>query len=213
MAPRTLSFNRCWQTSIFLAVLAFPVSAYTPPATPNLPLTYEFTGLGAVAESTEFYNTQCDSNDFSWYGVDWACATGDPTNPVCIVKMAYHSTDANGCQDYIYPEIPNQNLTPDVLQEGSGDNKNLIEKLELMRIQDFNKNASDDKYQNTDLALSRQTNSLLNSLSRTLSYANDNRSIVDAINQWGATLQVNAQNLAQSDKEFWSNRFLLETVR
>lgn len=187
MAPSSFGFNRCRKAVIFLAAFGFPALAYTPPATPNLPLTYEFTGLGAVSESTEFYNTQCDSNDFSWYGVDWACATGDPQNPVCIVKMAYHSTDVNSCQNYTYPEPPNPDLTPDVLQNGSGDNQKLIEKLELIRIGQFNKLVDDGLYQDTDLSLARQTNSLLSSLSRTLSYANDNRSVVDAINTWGAT--------------------------
>lgn len=176
-------------TAYFLLVASFSanVLAYTPPATPNLPLFFEFTGANAVSESTDFYNSQCDSDSFSWYGVDWFCATGDPSNPVCQVKMAYHSTDVNSCQNSSPPLPPEPNLTPDVIQNGSGDNQKLIEKLELIRIGQFNKLVDDGLYQDTDLSLARQTNSLLSSLSRTLSYANDNRSVVDAINTWGAT--------------------------
>ncbi|MEL4257710.1 virulence factor TspB C-terminal domain-related protein [Shewanella xiamenensis] len=200
------------RTAYFLlaASISANVLAYTPPATPNLPLFYEFTGANAVSESTDFYNSQCDADNFSWYGVDWFCATGDPTNPVCQVKMAYHSTDVNACQDSSTPEFPDPNLTPDIVQNGSGDNQKLIEKLELMRISQFNKMVDDGIYQDTDLSLARQTNSLLSSLGRTLSYANDNRSIVDAINRWGATLQVNAQNVWQTEQEFWVNRHRLE---
>jgi len=210
MVIRTLSNRGLHKAGFFLTLFSTSLFAYTPPATPNLPLFYEFTGANAVSESTDFYNSQCDADNYSWYGVDWFCATGDPTNPICQVKMAYHSSDVNNCQSYIPPDLPDPNLTPDELQEGTGSNKNLIEKLELMRIAQFNKLVDDGLYQDKDLALSKQTNSLLNSLNHTLSYANDNRSIVDAINQWGATLQVNSQNLAQSEREFWANRFHLE---
>lgn len=165
-----------------LAFLSPFVFGYTPPATPNLPLSFEFLGSNAEAESTEFYNSQCDSNNFSWYGTDWFCAVGDPTNQVCYVKMAYHSSDVNNCQTYVPPEQPEPELISDTFTSTGGNNQNLIRKLELMRIQDFNQNHIDRQYQNTDLALSRQNNSLLSSLARSLQYANDNRSIVDAIN-------------------------------
>lgn len=90
-----------------LAVLSPFVFGYTPPATPDLPLNYEFLGSNAESESLAFYNTQCDSNNFSWRGIDWFCAVGDPTNQVCYVKMAYHATDVNNCQDSsIDPDNP-----------------------------------------------------------------------------------------------------------
>lgn len=187
MVIRSISNRGLHKAGFFLTLFSSSLFAYTPPATPNLPLFYEFTGANAVSESTDFYNSQCDSDNFSWYGVDWFCATGDPSNPVCQVKMAYHSTDVNSCQNSSPPLPPEPNLTPDVLQNGSGDNQKLIEKLELIRIGQFNKLIDDGLYQDTDLSLARQTNSLLSSLSRTLSYANDNRSVVDAINTWGAT--------------------------
>jgi hypothetical protein len=209
MAIRSLGFSGCCQAIILLA-FSLPAFAYTPPATPNLPLSFEFLGPNAEAESTAFYNTQCDSNNFSWYGTDWFCAVGDPANPVCYVKMAYFSTDVNQCQTYVPPEQPTPHLEPDTFTEKGGSNQNLISKLELMRIQDFNKNYEDGQYQNTDLALSRQNNSLLSSLNRTLQYANDNRSIVDAINTWGATLKLNDDSLALRDKEFWQTRHLKE---
>ncbi|WAX22037.1 hypothetical protein spd_00005 [Shewanella phage Dolos] len=212
MAFSPFGTHRLRPTYILLTALlcCSPAFAYTPPATPNVPLSFEFLGSTAQAESIAFYNTQCDSDNYSWYGTSWACATGDPANPVCIVEMAYHSTDVNQCTGYIPPTLPDLELTPDATQEGTGDNQNLIRKLEKMYLQDFNKNYEDGLYQDSSLALSRQTNSLLNSLSRTLSYANDNRSIVDAIDRWGATLQVNAQNVWQTQQEFWANRHRLE---
>ncbi|MBS0045116.1 hypothetical protein KFE26_22985 [Shewanella sp. M16] len=124
MAIRSLGFSGCCQAIILLAVSLPAYSAYTPPATPDLPLSYEFLGSNAEAESTAFYNTQCDSNNFSWRGVDWACAVGDPANPICYVKMAYHATDVNKCQDSggTDPENPDpenpdpENPDPDSLQ-------------------------------------------------------------------------------------------------
>ncbi|MBP7662320.1 MAG: hypothetical protein KA770_00445 [Shewanella sp.] len=210
MVNRTFGNLGLHKAGFFLALFSFPLFAYTPPATPNLPLSFEFLGPNAEAESTAFYNTQCDSKNFSWYGTDWFCAVGDPANPVCYVKMAYFSTDVNQCQAYVPPEQPTPHLEPDRFTEKGGSNQNLISKLELMRIQDFNKNYEDGQYQNTDLALSRQNNSLLSSLNRTLQYANDNRSIVDAINTWGATLKINDDSLALRDKEFWQTRHLKE---
>lgn len=124
MATCLARFNRLYSSLIFLAFTA-NAFAYTPPATPDLPLSYEFLGSNAVAESTAFYNTQCDSKNFSWYGVDWFCATGDPANPVCYVKMAYHATDVNNCQnsggtdpdpENPDPENPDPQPNPDNLQ-------------------------------------------------------------------------------------------------
>jgi len=121
MVNRTFGNLGLHKAGFFLALFSFPLFAYTPPATPDLPLSYEFLGSNAEAESTAFYNTQCDSNKFSWRGVDWFCATGDPANPVCYVKMAYHATDVNKCQDSggtdPDPENPDpQNPDPDSLQ-------------------------------------------------------------------------------------------------
>lgn len=122
MATCLARFNRLYSSLIFLAFTA-NAFAYTPPATPDLPLSYEFLGLNAEAESTAFYNTQCDSNNFSWRGVDWACAVGDPANPICYVKMAYHATDVNKCQDSggtdpdpENPDPENPDPNPDNLQ-------------------------------------------------------------------------------------------------
>jgi hypothetical protein len=201
MAIRSLGFGGCCQAIILLA-FSLPAFAYTPPATPNLPLSFEFLGPNAEAESTAFYNTQCDSNNYSWYGTDWFCAVGDPSNPVCYVKMAYFSSDVNHCQTYVPPEQPTPFLEPDTFTEKGGSNQNLISKLELMRIQDFNKNYEDGQYQNTDLALSRQNNSLLSSLNRTLQYANDNRSIVDAINTWGSTNHLEMRSQFEQDNHY-----------
>ena len=121
MVNRTFGNLGLHKAGFFLALFSFPLFAYTPPATPDLPLSYEFLGSNAEAESTAFYNTQCDSNNFSWRGVDWACAVGDPANPICYVKMAYHATDVNKCQDSggtdPDPENPDpQNPDPDSLQ-------------------------------------------------------------------------------------------------
>ncbi|MBS0044599.1 hypothetical protein KFE26_20215 [Shewanella sp. M16] len=121
MVNRTFGNLGLHKAGFFLALFSFPLFAYTPPATPDLPLSYEFLGSNAEAESTAFYNTQCDSNNFSWRGVDWACAVGDPANPICYVKMAYHATDVNKCQDSggTDPDSENpdpQNPDPDSLQ-------------------------------------------------------------------------------------------------
>lgn len=214
MAIRSLGFSGCCQAIILLAV-SLPAFAYTPPATPNLPLSFEFLGPNAEAESTAFYNTQCDSNNYSWYGTDWFCAVGDPSNPVCYVKMAYFSSDVNHCQTYVPPEQPTPFLEPDTFTEKGGSNQNLISKLELMRIQDFNKNYEDGQYQNTDLALSRQNNSLLSSLNRTLQYSNDNRSIVDAINNWGSSHMIETkdqhlQDTLYRNKQDAANKVMFE---
>ncbi|MCU8036857.1 MULTISPECIES: virulence factor TspB C-terminal domain-related protein [unclassified Shewanella] len=117
MATCLARFNRLYSSLIFLVFTA-NVFAYTPPATPDLPLSYEFLGSNAESESTAFYNSQCDSKKFSWYGVDWFCATGDPANPVCYVKMAYHATDVNKCQDSggTDPDPENPDPNPDNLQ-------------------------------------------------------------------------------------------------
>lgn len=215
MAFSPSSSHRLRQAYFLLAFLSPFSFAYTPPATPNLPLSFEFLGPTAEADSTAFYNTQCDSDNFSWYGTDWFCAVGDPTNQVCYVKMAYHSSDVNNCQFYTPPDLPDPNLTPDVLSQGSGDNQKLIEKLELMRIGQFNKMIDDTRYQDSDLALSKQTNSLLASLGRTLSYANDNRSIVDAINTWGSSHMIETkeqflQNSLYRNKQDAENKAMLQ---
>ncbi|AXH74874.1 MAG: hypothetical protein [Inoviridae sp.] len=178
-------------SSLFAVSTAY--AAYTPPETPDVPLYFEFTGLNAEAEADEFRTSQCDSNLFSWYSTGQICAVGDPTNPTCSVWMAYHATDVNQCKGYELPEQPTPLLEPDVLTENGGNNQNLINKLELMRIQDFNKNFSDGQYQGKDISLTRQTNSLLSSLSRSLQYSNDNRSVVDAINTWGSSHMIETQ--------------------
>lgn len=84
-----------------------------------------------------------------------------------------------------------------------------------MRIQDFNKNYEDGQYQNTDLALSRQNNSLLSSLNRTLQYSNDNRSIVDAINNWGSSHMIETkdqhlQDTLYRNKQDAANKVMFE---
>lgn len=99
MATRFVSNFGLYTASFILALFSFQLFAYTPPATPDLPLNFEFLGPNAESESLAFYNTQCDSNNFSWRGTDWFCAVGDPLNPVCYAKMAYHATDVNNCQD------------------------------------------------------------------------------------------------------------------
>lgn len=215
MVNRTSGNLGLHKAGFFLALFSFPLFAYTPPATPNLPLSFEFLGSNAEAESTAFYNTQCDSNNYSWYGTDWFCAVGDPSNPVCYVKMAYFSSDVNHCQTYVPPEQPTPFLEPDTFTEKGGSNQNLISKLELMRIQDFNKNYEDGQYQNTDLALSRQNNSLLSSLNRTLQYSNDNRSIVDAINNWGSSHMIETkdqhlQDTLYRNKQDAANKVMFE---
>lgn len=120
MVNRTSGNLGLHKAGFFLALFSFPLFAYTPPATPNLPLSFEFLGSNAEAESTAFYNTQCDSNNYSWYGTDWFCAVGDPSNPVCYVKMAYFSSDVNHCQTYVPPEQPTPFLEPDTFTEKGG---------------------------------------------------------------------------------------------
>ena len=123
MDIRSLGFSRCCQAIIFL-IASFPAfSAYTPPATPDVPLDFEFVGPTAESESKALYNSHCDSDDFSWRGTDWFCAVGDPTTQVCYVKMAYHATDVNNCQnsggtdpDPENPDPENPDPNPDNLQ-------------------------------------------------------------------------------------------------
>jgi hypothetical protein len=86
--------------SIFsLLLFSFPLFAeYSPPYTPGTKVTFQFDN---VDESKAFYESKCDSNNFSWHGMDngWFCAVGDPTNIVCIVDMTYDATDVNNCQN------------------------------------------------------------------------------------------------------------------
>jgi hypothetical protein len=84
---------------LLLACLSSPAFAYSPPATPGVEISFDFTGATAESDANTFFHTQCDSNDFSWKGTNLVCATGDPQNPFCTVWMVYFETDVNNCQD------------------------------------------------------------------------------------------------------------------
>ncbi|MBO1271195.1 hypothetical protein J3L11_05965 [Shewanella sp. 4t3-1-2LB] len=96
-----VSANRLCKAAFLLGLLSpvFPSFAeYTPPATPGVKVTFQFNDVEA---SKAFYASKCDSNNYSWHGMDngWFCAVGDPTNIVCIVDMTYDATDVNNCQN------------------------------------------------------------------------------------------------------------------
>ncbi|MGI1988786.1 virulence factor TspB C-terminal domain-related protein [Shewanella glacialipiscicola] len=200
MANSSLSFNR-FGASLILLAFTSTAFAYSPPATPNLPLKFEFSGPNASAESSSFYSTQCDSDDFSWYGTDWFCATGVPENAICFVSMAYHSSDVNGCQASQPPAEFDPQSTSDQFIEGSGSNSKAIQSLEGIRAELFFSNFNDNQYYATDIGLSKQTNALLSQINRAFS-SNDNRAVVDAVNSWGSTLWNESRKQFEEDNHY-----------
>jgi len=215
MDIRSLGFSRCCQAIIFL-VASFPAfSAYTPPATPNLPLSFEFIGPTAETESKSLYSSQCDSDNFSWYGTDWFCAVGDPSQQVCYVKMAYHATDANSCQGYVPPDVPEIPQVPygtDEFVNGSGTTKGLMEFLKVRFDYDYKFNTELSSLTQRNLDANTTTNSLLHQMNSLLGKTFDNSNIVNAINSTGRILELRLNDIRDNaaDKNFWRVRHQLE---
>jgi tRNA(Phe) wybutosine-synthesizing methylase Tyw3 len=110
MAYSAFSINRLCKASLFLVFFSSQTYAYTPPATAGVPQKFY---LNSVAQADALYNSQCDSNRFSWAKHDYFCATGDPSNISCVVEMVYHSTDVNRCQSSNPNPDPDPNPNPD----------------------------------------------------------------------------------------------------
>lgn len=185
MANSSRCLNRLCTSLIFLAFTS-TTYAYTPPATPDLPLLFEFTGANAQAESKTFHKTRCDSNDYSWYGVSWFCAVGDPSNLVCVVEMAYHATDVNNCQAYIPEEPPQFPIGTDSFSEGTGTTGNMASLIKSISESQWQQLADNNQLTRNLLSSSNQSNNLLTNILGAMGETGD-RQIVDAINTWGAT--------------------------
>ncbi|EHC03942.1 hypothetical protein Sbal625DRAFT_4372 [Shewanella baltica OS625] len=215
MDIRSLGFSRCCQAIIFL-IASFPAfSAYTPPATPNLPLYFEFVGLNAEAEANEFRISQCDSDNFSWYSTGLICAVGDPTNPTCSVWMAYHSTDVNQCQTYVPPEVPEIPQVPygtDEFVNGSGNTSGLMEFFKARFDYDYSFNTELSSLVRSNRDANTTTNSLLQQMNSLLGKTFDNSNIVNAINSTGRILELRLNDIRDNaaDKNFWRVRHQLE---
>lgn len=215
MVNRTFGNSGLYKACLLLAISAPAYSAYTPPATPNLPLYFEFVGLNAEAEANEFRISQCDSDNFSWYSTGLICAVGDPTNPTCSVWMAYHSTDVNQCQTYVPPEVPEIPQVPygtDEFVNGSGDTSGLMEFLKARFDYDYSFNTELSSLMTSNRDANKTTNSLLQQMNSLLGKTFDNSNIVNAINSTGRILELRLNDIRDNaaDKNFWRVRHQLE---
>ncbi|SIR46040.1 hypothetical protein SAMN05421840_1284 [Shewanella morhuae] len=186
MVNRTFGDLGLHKAGFLLALFSFPLFAYSPPATPDLPLLFEFTGANAQAESRTFHKTRCDSNDYSWYGVSWFCAVGDPSNLVCVVEMAYHSTDVNNCQFHVPEEPPQFPIGTDSFSEGTGTTGNMASLIKSISESQWRQLADNNSLTRNLISSSNQSNNLLFNILGAMGETGD-RQIVDAINTWGAT--------------------------
>jgi hypothetical protein len=197
MAISSLCLARLRSAYILLNLLpilvVLPSYAYTPPATPNLPLSFEFLGSNAEAESIAFYNTQCDSNNYSWYGTDWFCAVGDPSNPVCYVKMAYHSTDLNNCTNPIPEPLPQLPVGTDAYQNGTGTSQNMASLIKAISEANWTQLSESNSLSRDILTANKHSNNLTSQILQTMNRTGD-RAIVDAINNWGSSHMIETKD-------------------
>lgn len=215
MVNRTFGNFGLYKACFLLAISAPALSAYTPPATPNLPLYFEFTGLNSEAEANEFRISQCDSDNFSWYSTGLICSVGDPTNPTCSVWMAYHSTDVNKCQTYVPPEVPEIPQVPygtDEFVNGSGNTSGLMEYLKVRFDYDHRFNTELSSLMTSNRDANTTTNSLLQQMNSLLGKTFDNSNVVNAINSTGRILEIRLNDIRDNaaDKNFWRVRHQLE---
>ncbi|MGI2221242.1 virulence factor TspB C-terminal domain-related protein [Shewanella oncorhynchi] len=205
MAISSLCLARLRSAYILLNLLpilvVLPSYAYTPPATPNLPLSFEFLGSNAEAESIAFYNTQCDSNNYSWYGTDWFCAVGDPSNPVCYVKMAYHSTDLNNCTNPIPEPLPQLPVGTDAYQNGTGSSQNMASLIKAISEANWTQLSEANSLSRDILTANKHSNNLTSQILQTMNRTGD-RAIVDAINSWGSTNHLEMRSQFEQDNHY-----------
>lgn len=204
-----VGLNRCSKAIIFLIFFSFSAYSYNPPATPDLPLQYDFSGSTAEAEANEFRLTQCDSQDFSWYSTGMVCANGDPQNIFCSVFMAYHSTDVNNCKNSLPAQPPQFPVGTDSFQDGTGTTQNMASLIKGISEATWSQLAESNDLTRNILSATKQSNNLLSSVLQTMNNTGD-RAIVDAINTMRGSI-VNqldnnhvfdyAYNVQQDEKE------------